>query len=550
MLRISFLLCLFLVAHASLTDFSRSFEQALTKASTHGFLEGVAIRDLNGDGLPDVVLCNSPSRSGPESQIPPGNATNMRLLLNSPDGLIDASDKLPRISCMSVTVGDIDNDGDADLIATLPGNPGSCHVVLNDKGTFRLLDGAISKCPAFAGAPTLGDLNGDGKLDLVIPAIGPFAPSPIIESVVYTGRGNGHFDSLPNTGMERSEFPCGATIIDFDGDGDQDVVVLGCNKLESKNSTLIPIATPLYMYRNSFKQTGKLKFTNDVVALTGYQPMGFWMNTAVCDFNNDGIIDFYFGNSGRVSGAKGRHLLLMGNGDGTYRDESDAAGVAVERFNWGGTCLDLQNDGYQDLITVGALPQFGSSLEDFSPGAMFANNRGCFPLRLTDEYGIFYGSGLAKGDLNGDGIEDIVIQQSKFGQPPANGNSEAIAVTYKPVVTLFGRNQFVKVTLKGAKSNRDAIGAKVTVEWSSVECGLVNSCHCRRKRHRQVQVIISGSSAFSSHDNVLTFGLGAKPRIHRITVVYPSGRVQVIYVPKWRSHIMVNQNVRLVEPRF
>ena len=155
-------------------------------------------------------------------------------------------------------------------------------------------------CPGFPGSVALGDVNNDGKLDAYIGAFNDLAPDqPNLPSSLLLGDGTGKFTLVPNSGAKFQDFPCVSSFMDLDDDGDSDIVVATCNKLTlDGNGNLIPTLTPIYMYRNSFAQTGTVEFVNDVDGFSIGNRVGLWMNIAFGDLDGDGLLDIFMGQAG------------------------------------------------------------------------------------------------------------------------------------------------------------------------------------------------------------------------------------------------------------
>ena len=325
---------------------------------------GLAVGDVNGDGLEDMYVCE------------PGALPNRLFLQRSDGSFHDVSadsgvDFLDPVS--SALLVDLDNDGDQDLVIA---SINAIAILSNDgQGRFEiraLLDGG----EAFQ--PTAADYDSDGDLDLYIPMYEPFghedsviAGAPIAipyhdanngkPNVLYRNDGNWRFtDVTDSVGLDQnnSKFSLAATWEDIDLDGDQDLYV--ANDFGRNN---------LYRYD---AETGK--FT-DIAGPAGVEDMSTGMSASFGDYNRDGLPDLYVSNMWSSAGNRITYqrqfreeqsdevksqfqYLARGNslfenaGDSTFRDVSIAAGVTMGRWAWGSVFADINNDGWEDILVA------------------------------------------------------------------------------------------------------------------------------------------------------------------------------------------------------
>ena len=323
---------------------------------------GVAVGDVNNDGLDDIYVCDS------------GGLPN-RLYLQQPDGTArDASrrskaDWLESTTCANLI--DLDNDGDQDLVAATIA--GIIIASNNGAGTFKIrtvhtgMPEAHTLCAA--------DYDNDGDLDLFVPNYGPgrsaggprgfevSAPIPYNDAnnggrnVLLENQGGFRFvDVTERCGLEMNNrrWSFAASWEDFDVDGDMDLYV--ANDFGRNN-----------LYQND---GGKFR---DVAAELGVEDMAGGMSVSWADFNRDGLMDIYVGNMFSAAGNRityqrrflvGRspemsagvqrmargNTLFMASSAGTFADVSEMAGVTMGRWAWSSKFADLNNDGWQDLV--------------------------------------------------------------------------------------------------------------------------------------------------------------------------------------------------------
>ncbi len=330
--------------------------------------EGLAVGDANGDGLDDVYLCQ------------PGGLPN-RLFIQKADGTVfDASSFAGvdwRIQTQSALFIDLDNDGDQDLaLATTLG----VILMANDgRATFDVKASLLIPEAAPLGL-SAADYDLDGDLDLYAACYSRRRAS--VKSAVlgrpmpYHDANNGGRNVLlrndrnwtfTNATLElgldenNRRFSFASSWEDYDGDGDLDLYV--ANDYGRNN-----------LYRNDRSASGEHSFV-DVAREAGVEDISAGMSVSWGDYNLDGLPDLYVSNmwssaghrvsyqrqfhsgaSGTVLAEMRRHArgnsLFMNAGDGTFRDVSLEQGVTMGRWAWGSSFVDLNTDGWDDLLVV------------------------------------------------------------------------------------------------------------------------------------------------------------------------------------------------------
>jgi Flp pilus assembly protein TadD/peroxiredoxin len=258
------------------------------------------------------------------------------------------------------------------------------------------------------------------------------------------------------------------------------------------------------------------------------------------------------------------NALLRNLGNGRFEDETLEAHAEMGRWAWSSDALDFDSDGWDDLYIVNGMltrkpdAAGGGDLEGFfwrqivarSPltrvpgtpyddawrainqllihGSIASRQRNVF-LHNDGHGGYDEISGTVGLDLDQDGRSFAVLDIDGDGDP----DLVVMADRQAPQLRIF-RNDFaaktasLAVRLRGTSSNRDAIGARVTVETD---------------RLRKVKVVQSGSGFLSQHSKELLIGLGASERILKLTVSWPSGATQVF------ADVPLNTRIRIVEGR-
>lgn len=396
-------------------------------------------------------------------------------------------------------VADYDNDGDADLYITRDGwFGGGANVLFANRG-----DGHFTDKTAQAGVGDLGssfcaawaDYDNDGFLDIYV-ANGTGATGDST-NVLYRNRGDGTFvnvaavANVAHTGQSLS-----AAWGDFDGDNDADLYV--CN-----------FTQPNVLYRNE----GDGSFA-DITAQAGVAAThidGFI--TFVLDYDNDGMLDIFVGNwsefetvladraAGQNTSVRDRPALYRNRGDGTFEDLSERAGIARAHGTMSGVPADIDNDGWVDLYLGNGGPQMGRR----DPDVLYRNlGNGTFE-DATESLGLGHigkSHGVTFADYDGDGDVDLYVPSG--GAQPGDYWHNAF---YRNEG--FG-NHWLVLKLQGRESNRDGIGAQI-----SVRCG----------DNKQLQEVASGYSFGNSNSLEAEFGLGSCAQIDEIIVRWPSGQV-------------------------
>lgn len=318
----------------------------------------VAVADFNHDGKPDLAVSSAS-----------GNGLNgeASVLFGNGDGTFQEQVSYTvGFNCESIAAGDLDGDGNLDLV--VPCGFGSTVAVLlgNSDGSFR-----PQVTYATAGAPwgvVLGDFNGDGKPDVAVSTFSNVAS-------VLLGNGDGTLQPHRDFGVG-----VGSTALtagDFNGDGHLDLAVSNDNFGRTGDiSVLLGV--------------GDGTFLPEVRYTAGKQPEGL----TATDLNHDGNLDLAVANyaSGSVS-------VFMGNGDGTFAPQvTYAAGDGPTDVVAG----DFNGDGILDLAVSDG---FSSA-----PAAtiLIGNANGSFGRRMTFP-GASGPAGLQAGDFNGDGKLDLAI---------------------------------------------------------------------------------------------------------------------------------------------
>lgn len=393
----------------------------------------VVVGDFNRDGLMDVAVTNEGYPSGV-----------VTVLLGNPDGTFAKAASYSTTSAPFLATGiaaaNLSGNGKLDLITSnagafsLSGGYVGQITVLrgNGDGTFQF---PIS-LPGGGGNMGIADLNGDGKLDLVIP--GPQNENLLGTTVAaFLGNGDGTFQ--PGNDYLTSTGPVAVATGDFNGDGKTDLAVVdygsaqvsilvgnGDGTFQSHVDYAVGVA-PSSVAVGDFNGDGKLdvavanEYDGTVSVLLGngngtlqtavtYPVGGGPSGIAAADMNGDGKLDLVLANDG-IS-------LLLGNGDGTFQPHVDISAA-------GGTAIvvgDFNGDGIPDLASADEFSTtfsvfIGHGDGTFSSPRVFWTESGSLPNSITT------------ADLNGDGDSDIAVAGQE-GIVTVLLNEPAMAISY------------------------------------------------------------------------------------------------------------------------
>jgi O-glycosyl hydrolase len=470
---------------------------------------GAAAGDFDNDGRVDLFFTRV-------------DGTDV-LYRNTGAGFVDvsaASGFTESLPTNGVAAGDVDNDGDLDLYVT--GSEAYRYFLYINDGAGRFKEDAILRGASVAWegdftrkgqGVAFGDYDRDGYLDILTsdhsrPTTG--GGSRLLRNLGAARPG--HFEDVthsagldvyrqPNFGNMAS-YRFQPQFSDIDRDGHTDIVFSS----DAHTSQI-------------FWNNGNGTFVDGTLAAgVGTDKSG--MGSALADYDGDGDLDWFitaiFDTPQLITQPGNR--LYRNNGDRTFTDVTTAAGVRESGWGWGTAFFDCDNDGRLDLMATDGWVALGYGSD---PTKLWRNNGD----------GTFADVSIAQGIVDqGNGRGLLTLDYD------ADGDQDAVVVNYAQTPILYrndgGGGSWLRIETRGTVSNRDGIGAVITVTPDLANPSAL-----------QIWEISAGGGYLAQSEIAAHFGLGSRTApVDLVTILWPSGVMQQF------SHVGVNGILSAVEP--
>jgi len=400
-------------------------------------IPGVAVFDYDGDHDLDIYLTQGPGRAASLYSNQLEETGSVWFLDLATEAGVAAED----MDSWGVCYGDLDNDGDEDLILTGNGEPNRLYV--NDgQGAFQWMpESGLEGGNTNSTGCGVGDIDGDGLLDVSIvnnwdqkdfaPCFRAHLVDEVQHNQLFRNQGENRFEDISAASgirtlvgnkdaagnpLDIAGITWGHAMADVDLDGDIDILYADdqCEILPVKHGGPLDRG-----YVHVMLNDGEGRFVDHPIVEIP-ESSTTWMSIAFGDYNCDGKMDLFlssfgdyaFNNIG-VPNDLGDHSSrwLLGRGDGTFEEVGLGPDLVGTPFGWGNAALDYDNDGDQDVVFIGGLDQLLVNQSD-NPGALLSN-QGCNATfsaeigAIPTDYTRHNVQGLAAGDFNQDGFTDF-----------------------------------------------------------------------------------------------------------------------------------------------
>ena len=501
---------------------------------------GVALIDYDLDGWPDIYFTNAPT----VEMALAGKKARGALYHNNGDGTFtEVTDKAGLGDAgwaMGACVGDYNNDGWPDLYVTAFG-PNTLYRN-NGDGTFTdVTREARVGDPRWSTGCAFGDYDGDGWVDLLVanyvdfrlgdlPKFGEGANCQYRGLAVQCGpkglKGAGDALYHNNGDGTFTDVSKAAGVSDPNGYYGLGVVWADLNEDGRPDAFVANDTTPNFLYRNEGQgRFSEIAYVAGAAVSENGTPQAC-MGIALGDYLHAGRLSLFVTNF-----SEEYNTLYRNEGKLTFTDVSYASGTASSSLpyvGWGAGFFDLDNDGWLDLLVVNGhvYPQVDTrdiGTKYRQPKLLYTNQRDGTFREVSRDVGAALSvprvsRGAAFGDLDNDGDIDIVV--GELDGPPVILRNDG-----------GNRNNWITLELRGTRSNRLALGARVKVVTGKLA---------------QVDEVRSGGSYLSQNDLRLHFGLGKAERVDRVEIRWLSGKTEVLQNLAARSFYSVKEGEGVV----
>jgi enediyne biosynthesis protein E4 len=501
---------------------------------------GVALIDYDLDGWPDIYFTNAPT----VEMALAGKKARGALYHNNGDGTFtEVTDKAGLGDAgwaMGACVGDYNNDGWPDLYVTAFG-PNTLYRN-NGDGTFTdVTREARVGDPRWSTGCAFGDYDGDGWVDLLVanyvdfrlgdlPKFGEGANCQYRGLAVQCGpkglKGAGDALYHNNGDGTFTDVSKAAGVSDPNGYYGLGVVWADLNEDGRPDAFVANDTTPNFLYRNEGQgRFSEIAYVAGAAVSENGTPQAC-MGIALGDYLHAGRLSLFVTNF-----SEEYNTLYRNEGKLTFTDVTYASGTASSSLpyvGWGAGFFDLDNDGWLDLLVVNGhvYPQVDTrdiGTKYRQPKLLYINKRDGTFREASRDVGTALpvprvSRGAAFGDLDDDGDIDVVV--GDLDAPPMILRNDG-----------GNRNNWITLELRGTRSNRLALGARVKVVTGKLA---------------QVDEVRSGGSYLSQNDLRLHFGLGKAERVDRVEIRWPSGKTEVLQNLAARSFYSVKEGEGVV----
>jgi hypothetical protein len=519
-----------------------NFKQSASATSLKYLLEsmgaGVALFDYDNDGRLDIYFTNGARLEDP---MPKGAMPDKRdpkfwnrLYRQKQDGTFEDVTASAGVRgegySMGVAAADYDGDGFVDLYVTAYGS----NILYRNRGDGTFED-ATARARLHGGGWSTSagwlDYDRDGRLDLFVarysewdfekgslycgdqrPGYRAYCHPDNFKgatNLLFRQKADGTFEDVSASSKiaDPNGKGLGVAFADFDSDGWTDILVANDSVRQQ-------------LYRNR----GDGQFEDlALMAGVGYDENGktfAGMGVDFGDYDGDGLPDIFI-----TALSNETYPLYRNNGDGSFNYTTNSTGVGQITLlysGWGTHFLDADNDGWLDIFVAQ-----GHVLDTIEKTSAYLKYRQTPLLMRNTGKGFVNVSATAGPPF----LNPLAARGAGFGDLDNDGDTDIVlGVVEGPPVILRNdgtRNHWVGVTLAGAKSNRQGLGARVTVTDGT--------------GRRQSREVTCAGSYLSSNDARLVFGLGTAAAVKSVEIRWPGGRTQLVNNPQPDRYLVINE---------
>lgn len=519
---------IFLIAHFTIATAQVAFRE-VTKESgiQHQFVVyegmfggGACVLDFNNDGYEDIFLTGGMVDDA--LYVNNGNGTFTNIYAQS--GLTSST----RYVTQGAAGADVNRDGWVDLFVTTITLKDSARVIPrannllfinNGNSTFRdatkeyRLDGMLS----FSTGVSFGDVNADGFPDIYVGnyfldyagQLSSINDATIVNAnstakgyLLINHRGKYFVNRYEEYGLTYKGFGFGSVFTDFDNDQDVDLFINHDFGYKAKPDMLLENQFPDESFNDASKERNMDLKINA-------------MGTAVGDYNNDGLLDYY------VTNIRFNQFMVNQGAGKPFVNKAKELGMGYVSISWGANFADFDHDTDLDLFVAnGDLNPNDVPMADY----YFENANGSFreiaPAKGLNDYGVGRGSVVLDVDNDGD-LDILVINQKPVLSYPVSSETRL----YRNDST---NGNWLKVALKGTDSELHGLGSRVEVVIGKI---------------KMIREIDGGSSHLSQNSTIAHFGLGAAAQVDSVIVTWIGGNRQILTNQKVNALLtVVEQN--------